>query len=110
MTNDVAGSATPTSSAAAKLSACAAFAAAAIGMTACTAPTPTRQAAEEQTIASGLLCLADAAGKVVVTAGTHDPNTVKAVNASIAAGNVLLTDGECRSALVTGAAVAGANN
>ena len=58
-----------------------------------------------------LLCIADASGKVVATATTSDTNAMKGVNSAIAAGNVLLTDAACQTALVSGAAampVAGA--
>jgi hypothetical protein len=75
-----------------------------LALTACASQTPAQQAATQTSIASGLLCLADATGKVVQTAATNDPNTIKAVNSAIAAGDVLLTDTACQTALASGAA------
>ncbi|HVC63584.1 MAG TPA: hypothetical protein VND19_24860 [Acetobacteraceae bacterium] len=84
-------------------SALAMLVAAGLTLTACANPTPAQQAAAETTIASGLLCLADASGRIVATASTNDPNSLKAVNAAIAAGNVLLTDAACQIAFARGA-------
>ena len=78
--------------------------AAGLALTACANQTPAQQAATETTVASGLLCLADASGKVVATASTRDPNAVKGVNSAIAAGSVLLTDSACQTAFASGAA------
>ena len=47
--------------------------AAGLALTACANQTPAQQAATETTIAPGLLCLADASGKVVATA----PRTIR---------------------------------
>jgi len=85
--------------------------AAGLALTACSNQTPAQQAATKTTVASGLLCLGDAAGKVVATASTNDSNAIKGVNSAIAAGNVLLTDTACQNAFTSGAAampVAGA--
>jgi hypothetical protein len=76
-----------------------------LALTACAKQTPAQQAATGTTIASGLLCLADASGKVVATVSTNDSNAVKGVNSAIAAGNVLLTDAACQTAIADGAAV-----
>jgi hypothetical protein len=88
----------------AALPALAVLVAAGLALTACANQTPAQQAATETTVASGLLCLADASGKVVATATTNDSNAIKGVNAAIAAGNVLLTDSACQTAFVSGAA------
>jgi hypothetical protein len=76
-----------------------------LALSACANQTPAQQAATETTIASGLLCLADASGKVVAVATTNDSNAMKGVNSAIAAGNVLLTDAACQTAIADGAAV-----
>jgi hypothetical protein len=60
--------------------------AAGLALTACANQTPAQQVATETTIASGLLCLADASGEVVATASTNDSNAMKGVNSAIAAG------------------------
>jgi hypothetical protein len=73
-----------------------------LALTACANQTPAEQTATEATIASGLLCLADATGNVVATATTSDSNSVKGVNSAIAAGSVLLTDAACQTALAGG--------
>jgi hypothetical protein len=73
-----------------------------LGLTACANQTPAEQTATEATIASGMLCLADTTGKVVATATTSDSNSIKGVNAAIAAGSVLLTDTACQTALAGG--------
>jgi hypothetical protein len=75
-----------------------------LALTACANQTPAQQAATATTIASGLLCLADASGKVVATASTNDSNAMKGVNSAIAAGNVLLTDAACQTAIADGEA------
>jgi hypothetical protein len=96
--------AAPRSHAGVAVSALAMLVAASLGLTACANQTPAQQAAMETTVASGLLCLADASGKVVVTATTKDSNAIKGVNSAIAAGNVLVSDSACQTALVSGAA------
>jgi hypothetical protein len=73
-----------------------------LALTACANQTPAQQTATEATIASGLLCLADATGNVVATATTSDSNSVKGVNSAIAAGSALLTDTACQTALAAG--------
>jgi hypothetical protein len=78
--------------------------AAGLALTACANQTPAQQVATETTVASGLLCLADASGKIVSTVSTNDSNAIKGVNSAIAAGNVLLTDSACQTAFVSGAA------
>jgi hypothetical protein len=88
----------------AAVSALAMLAAAGLALTACANQTPAQQAATETTIASGLLCLVDATGKVVATATTSDSNSVKGVNAAIAAGSTLLTDTDCQTAFTSGTA------
>lgn len=75
-----------------------------LALTACANQTPAQQTATATEIASGVLCLADATGKVVATATTSDPNAIKEVNAAIAAGSVLLTDSACQAVLLSGAA------
>ena len=80
--------------------------AAGLSLAACANQTPAQQAAGEKAIASGLLCLADASGKVVGTATTSDPASVKAANAAVAAGGVLTTDAACQDAIASGAAAA----
>jgi hypothetical protein len=80
------------------------LAAAGVALGACANQTPTQVAATQTAVASGLLCIADASGKVVATATTSDSNTLKAVNSAIAAGNVLLTDAACQTALANGVA------
>ncbi len=99
----VVASAPPAHSGAA-VSALAMLVAAGLALTACANQTPAEQTATETTIASGLLCLADATGKVVATASTNDSNAIKGLNAAIAAGNVLLTDKACQTAFASGAA------
>ena len=94
----------PRSHAETAMPALAVLAAAGLALTACGNPTPAQQAATQTSIASGLLCLADASGKVVATATTSDPNALKAVNAAIAAGDVLLTDAACQSAIASATA------
>lgn len=84
--------------------------AAGLALTACANQTPAQQAATETTVASGLLCLADASGKVIATASTGDSNAVKGVNSAIAAGSVLLTDSACQTAFASGAAAIPANS
>jgi hypothetical protein len=79
--------------------------AAGLALTACGNQPPAQQAATETSIASGLLCLADASGKIVATATTSDPNALKAVNAAIAGGDVLLTDAACQSAIADATAM-----
>jgi hypothetical protein len=96
----------PQSHGGAAVSALAMLVATGLALSACANQTPAQQAATQTAIASGLLCVADAAGKVVVTASTTDSNAVKGVNAAIAAGNVLLTDTACQTALASGAAAA----
>ena len=96
--------AAPLAHAGAVLPALAMLAATGLALTACASQTPTQQAAASQTIASGLVCLADASGKVIATATTSDPNQVKAINAAVAAGDVLLTDASCQTALAGAAA------
>lgn len=78
--------------------------AAGFALNACANQTSTQVAATQTAVASGLLCLADASGKVVSTATTSDSNALKAINAAIAAGDVLLTDAACQSAFTSGAA------
>jgi len=78
--------------------------AAALTLTACANQTPTQQAAAEHAIASGMVCVADASGKVIATATTSDPNSVKALNAAVATGSALTTDAACQSAIVNGVA------
>jgi hypothetical protein len=78
--------------------------AAGLALTACANQTPAQQAATETTIASGLLCLADASGKVIAVAATNDSNAMKGVNSAIAAGSVLLTDAACQTAIADGEA------
>jgi hypothetical protein len=70
----------------------------AVALGGCANQTPAQQAATSTAIASGLLCLADASGKVVATASTSDTNALKAVNTAAAA------DAACQSALTNGAA------
>jgi hypothetical protein len=89
---------------AATIVAIAMLAAAAVGLGACAGQTPAQVAATQTAVASGLLCIADASGKVVQTVSTNDSNTLKAVNSAMAAGNVLLTDAACQAALVNGVA------
>lgn len=79
------------------------LAAAGVTLAACANQTPAQQVALQTSVASGLLCVADATGKVVATASTNDSNTMKAVNAAVAAGNALLTDAACQTALSSGA-------
>lgn len=88
----------------AAVSALAMLVATGLALSACANQTPAQQTATETTIASGLLCLADASGKVVATVSTSDPNAIKAVNAAVAAGSVLLTDTACQTAIASGAA------
>ncbi len=78
--------------------------AAGLSLAACADQTTAQKAATETTIASGLLCLADASGKVVGTATMNDSNAIKGVNSAIAAGSVLLTDSACQTAMASGAA------
>jgi len=99
-----ASSSTPLPHGGVAASALAMLIAAGLALTACANQTPAQQAATETTIASGLLCLADASGKIVATASTNDSNAIKGVNSAIAAGGVLLTDGACQTAFVSGAA------
>lgn len=80
------------------------LAAAGLSLCACANQTPAQVTATQTAVASGLLCIADASGKVVATASTNDSNTLKAVNSAIAAGNVLLTDAACQAALANGVA------
>jgi len=89
----------------AAVSALAMLVATGLALTACAKQTPAQQVATEKTIASGLLCLADTSGKVVATVTTSDSNSLKAANAATAAGNVLLTDTACQTALASGAAL-----
>lgn len=70
-----------------------------LSLAACANQSPAQQATTGHAIASGVLCLANAAGKVVGTATTHDPDALKAVNAAVATGSVLLTDAACQTAL-----------
>jgi hypothetical protein len=93
----------PRSPRATAMSALAVLVAAGLALTACANQTPAQTAATEATIASGLLCLADATGKVIATVNTSDTNAVNGVNTAIAAGSVLLTDSACRSALASSA-------
>lgn len=95
--------AAPASHAGAAMSAIALLAAGGVALGACANQTPAQQAATAATVASGLVCLADATGKIVTTATTTDPNAVKAANAAIAAGNALMTDSACQTALANGA-------
>lgn len=83
--------------------------AAGLALTACTSQTTAQKVATGQAIASGLLCVADASGKVVATASTSDPNALKAANAAVAAGSTLTTDATCQAALASGAAALSAN-
>jgi len=96
--------ATPAVHAGTAIPALAMLAATGLALTACANQTPAQQAQANQTIASGLLCLADASGKVIATATTSDANAVKALNAAVGAGDVLLTDAACQSALAGAAA------
>jgi hypothetical protein len=75
-----------------------------MSLAACTNQTAAQQAAGLQAVASGLVCVADAAGKVTATASTSDPNSVKAVNAAVAAGGTLITDIACQTAISEGVA------
>ena len=77
---------------------------ASLGLAACSDQTAAQKTAAGQAIASGLLCLANASGKVVATVSTSDPTAVKAVNAAIAAGNSVTTDTACQAAIASGAA------
>lgn len=102
---DVTNSASvPQSHGGAAVSALAMLVATGMVLTACANQTPAQQAATETTIASGLLCLGDASGKVVATASTNNSNAMKGVNSAIAAGGVLLTDSACQTAFASGAA------
>ena len=80
------------------------LAATGLALGACTSQSPAEQVAAAATVANGLLCIADASGNVVATATTSDPNALKAVNAAVAAGDVLLTDAACQRALANTAA------
>ena len=62
------GAPVPESHTGVAVSAIAMLAAGGLALTACANQTPAQQAATETTVASGLLCLADASGKVVATA------------------------------------------
>jgi hypothetical protein len=97
-------SAAPLSHSAATAAALALTVAAGLGLAACTNQTTAQKAATSQAIASGLLCVADASGKVVATATTNDPDAVKAVNAAVAAGSTLTTDAACQAAIASGTA------
>jgi hypothetical protein len=83
----------------AAMSALAMLAATGLALTACAGQTPAQQTATATTVASGLLCVADATGQIVTTATTSDPNAIKGVDAAISAGSVLMTDAACQSAL-----------
>jgi hypothetical protein len=104
----VATASAPPAHSGAAVSALAMLAATGLALTACANQTPAQQAATATTVASGLLCIADATGKVVTTATTSDPNAVKGADAAIAAGSVLLTDAACQTALASAAAAASA--
>lgn len=78
--------------------------AASVVLSACGNQTPTQVTATQIAVASGLLCIADASGKVIETVSTKDSNTIKAVNAAVAAGDVLMTDTACQAALANGLA------
>jgi hypothetical protein len=75
--------------------------AAALG--ACSNQTPAQQQATITAVTSGLICVADATGKVVAAASTQDTNSVKAANAIVAAGGTLATDAACQAAIASGA-------
>jgi hypothetical protein len=75
----------------------------AMALGACSGQTPAQQQAAAAAVASGLVCVADATGKVVAAASTTDPNAVKVANAMVAAGGTLTTDAACQSAIANGA-------
>ena len=75
-------------------------------LAACADQTADQRAQDVRAIAAGLVCIADAAGKVVATASTTDPDMVKAANAAVAAGGVLTTDTACQAAVTSGVAAA----
>lgn len=88
------------------VSALALLVAAGLTLGACANQTPAQQAATQTTIASGILCLADASGQVIETVATNDSNAMKSVNAAITAGSALLTDSACQAALASAAMAA----
>jgi hypothetical protein len=74
----------------------------AAGLAACANQTTAQQQADFTAVSSGLICVADATGRIVAAASTKDPDAVKTANVVVAAGGALTTDAACQAAIASG--------